>query len=344
LASVRSAATALVLFAMPVFVMGFVGLALRGYTTPALVVGVHDPGANPALEGLVAALDADPHVRTRRYDDAERMRLAVYRGRLHGGLLVPVGWRSDQPLDAYISKAGGGATVLRALLDRELARLARPGAPSAALDVVDGETLASPPIGYQYTAPSNLVLFVMMTAILSSGAMVALRRSGMGRRLLASPATPGELAVAVAVGPFQVMVVQSAFLIGVGGLAFGVSWGSPLGMLLVTGALVLLGTGASLFLGTVFRTDAQVTAFGPFLGILLGMVGGCMWPLEIVPDAVASFGHLFPTAWAMDAYLALVFGRVPWRSVLPEVGMLLAMAAALAALGVLRLRHQLRGV
>lgn len=341
LASARSATATLLLFAMPIFVIGFSGLALRGYTTPALVVGVYDPGASAVAARLVAALAADAQLRVRRYDDAEAMRLSVYRGRMHGGLLVPADWRSDQPLEMYVSKAGAGATVLRAIVDRELARLARPEAPSATLRVVDGEALASPPIGYQYTAPSNLVLFLMMTAVLSSGLLAALRRSGMGRRLLASPATPGELALALAVGPFQIMAVQSVFLIVVGGLAFGVSWGSPAGMLLVTGALVLFGTGAALLLGTLFRTDAQVTAFGPFVAILLGMLGGCMWPLEIVPKAVASFGRLFPTAWAMDAYLALVFGRVPWHAVLPDVGKLLLAAAALGALAIFRMRREL---
>jgi ABC-2 type transport system permease protein len=341
LASARSATATLVLFAMPIFVTGFVGLALRGYTTPALVVGVHDPGASADAGRLVRALEADPFLRIRRYDDTEKMRLAVYRGRLHGGLLVPPGWRADQPLETYVSKAGSGATVLRAILDRELARLARPDAPSATLRVVDGETLASPPVGYQYTAPSNLVLFLMMTAILGSGGLAALRRSGIGRRLLASPATPGELALALAVGPFQIMAVQSTFLIAVGGLAFGVAWGSPAGVLLVTGALILFGVGATLCLGTLFRTDAQVTAFGPFVGILLGMLGGCMWPLEVVPKAVASFGRLFPTAWAMDAYLALVFGHAPWHAVLPDVGKLVLAAAALGALAIFRMRREL---
>jgi ABC-2 type transport system permease protein len=307
------------------------------------VLGVHDPAGSAAAERLAAALEADPHVRLRRHADPEAMRLAVYRGRLHGGLLVPAGWRAGEPLEVYLAKSGAGATVLRAILDRELARLVRAEAPEASLDVVDGENLASPPIGYQYTAPSNLVLFTVTNAILSAGLLVALRRSGMGRRLLASPATPGELALALAVGPFQLMALQSAVLVSVGGLAFGVDWGSPLGMGLVTAGLVLLGTGASLLFGTLFRSDAQVTSLGPFVSILLGMLSGCMWPLEVVPDAVASLGRLLPTAWALDAYLALVFGRASWRAVLPHAGGLLLAGTALAALAVWRMRRELAG-
>ena len=65
-----------------------------------------------------------------------------------------------------------------------------------------------------------------------------------------------------------------------------------------------------------------------------------MWPLEIVPPAMVTFGYLFPTAWAMDAYLALGFGQEGTAAVLPHVAVLFAMALALSAVGVLRLRPQ----
>jgi ABC-2 type transport system permease protein len=129
----------------------------------------------------------------------------------------------------------------------------------------------------------------------------------------------------------------------VGAVVFDVSWGDPRGVALVTVGLIAVGAALSIFLGTLFRTESQPGNLGPFLAILLGMLGGCMWPLEIVPDWVASLGHLFPTAWAMDGYLALIFGRVPWTAVLTEVAVLLGMATLLGAAGVLRLERQLSG-
>jgi ABC-2 type transport system permease protein len=36
------------------------------------------------------------------------------------------------------------------------------------------------------------------------------------------------------------------------------------------------------------------------------MLGGCMWPLEIVPDAVRTVGHATPHAWAVDAWITLL--------------------------------------
>ena len=66
-----------------------------------------------------------------------------------------------------------------------------------------------------------------------------------------------------------------------------------------------------------------------------------MWPLQIVPDWVADMGHMFPTAWAMDAYLDLAFAGAKWTDILPSVAALLLMAAVLATIGVVRLRRAL---
>jgi ABC-2 type transport system permease protein len=327
---------------MPVFVMAMVGLAMSGYSTPSLWVGVLG-AQTPAARALVEALEADGHLRVRAYDDRERLRIAVYRGRLHGGLIFPPTWDGEEDLEVYASKAGAGTPVLRTMLDRALARQRVPAAPGATTEVLDGETLGNPPTGYQYTAPSNLVLFVMMNAIIGSVGIVAQRRTGLGWRLLAAPLGRAKLTLGLAVSPLQLMGTQAVFLLAVGALVFYVSWGDPLGVALITVSLVAVGTALCIFLGTVFRTESQPGNLGPFLAILLGMLGGCMWPLEIVPDWVVGLGHLFPTAWAMDGYLALVFGRAPWTAVLPEAAVLLGMATLFGTAGVMRLQRQLSG-
>lgn len=342
-ATSRDHAVPAVLFAFPVLVMLVVGFALRGYSTPQLVVGVVGAEASPAARRLVASLAEDPHIRVRSYTDAEAMRLAVYRGRLRGGLQVPPGWTPDADLPVLASRTGAGTPVLRALLDRAVARERFPRAAAAPIRVVDGDVLGNPPVGYQYTAPANLVLFVMLTAVFASAGIVGFRTTGLGQRLLAAPVPRRALVLGLAVGPVQVMAAQSVFLVAVGALAFGVDWGAPAGVVLVTLALVVAGAGLALFLGTLFRTPGQTTSVGPFLGILLGMLGGCMWPLEVVPDAVRALGHLSPAAWAMDGYLALSFDGAPATDVLPQVAALLAFGALLSALGALRLHRQLGG-
>ena len=42
------------------------------------------------------------------------------------------------------------------------------------------------------------------------------------------------------------------------------------------------GTGAGMLSGSVFRTPEQASSIGPTVGMVAGMLGGCMWPLAIV--------------------------------------------------------------
>jgi ABC-2 type transport system permease protein len=73
------------------------------------------------------------------------------------------------------------------------------------------------------------------------------------------------------------------------------------------------------------------------------MLGGCMWPLEIVGDTVRAIGHVTPHAWAMDGWVDLVFDGESAVAVLPEVAVLLAYGAVLGVIATKLLRRALTG-
>jgi ABC-2 type transport system permease protein len=269
------------------------------------------------------------------------MRIAVFRGRLNGGIIIPPGWRGTEDLEVYLSQASIGSPIIRVTIDAELSCMAR-GAPPADLTIrfPDGGRAGPPRLGFQYTAPANVVLFIMIHGFVASLSIIQLRRSGLAKRLLATPRRTWELFAMLAIAPLQVMLIQAVFLIVSTWLAFRVPWGDPLGVLLVTVALIGFGVSLVFCMGTVFRTPEQATSLGPWLGVGLGMLGGCMWPLEVVPPFMKTLGYLSPAAWAMNAYLVLSFDQASVWNILPHVGVLLLFAAALALIGFLRLRPQ----
>ena len=65
-----------------------------------------------------------------------------------------------------------------------------------------------------------------------------------------------------------------------------------------------------------------------------------MWPLFIVPQWMQALGHVFPSAWGLDAYLLLIFQKGSASDVLPHVAVLLSMAAAILGLAIFRLRRE----
>lgn len=330
------------LFLVPAAVMAIIGIAMGGYSDPSMVVGVLDRAGTGASSSLSAAFAADQQIRIRSYTDQEKLRLAVFRGRLDAGVIIPPGWRVSDDLEVYLSPANAEAPVLEAMIDADLSRLARGTKPlDLAVVYPGGGGAGAPPLGFQYTAPANLVLFVIINGFISALAIIELRRSGLSQRLLATPARTWELFAMLTVGPFQQMVGQAVFLILMAWLFFGVHWGDPLGVFILTAALICLGVSLVLFMGTVFRNSQQPASLGPWLGVFLGMLGGCMWPLEVVPPIMKTLAFLSPAAWAMDAYLALIFGHASARAIMPDVGVLLLFSAALAIVGAFRLRPQL---
>jgi ABC-2 type transport system permease protein len=73
------------------------------------------------------------------------------------------------------------------------------------------------------------------------------------------------------------------------------------------------------------------------------MLGGCMWPLAIVPAPMRAVGHLFPQAWAMDGFIALIARNAGLAGITRQLAVLAGFAAVLLALATWRLRRTLVG-
>jgi ABC-2 type transport system permease protein len=346
--SLRSVAIGIGYFVMPLLVTAVIGLATGFRGEPSLLVGVVDRAGNDASRALRDALDAADDVRVRDYGREAALRAGVLRGRLAAAIAIPEGWRGDRPLALWISDATPGAPLARARIETALAATGttRGETPAGTTQIgvtsrVVGGGREARLLQFQYTAPANLVMFAMINGFVSASMIAWLRQSRLAARLLATPATRPALLAGLAAGPFQLIAAQAVFLLLAGRLAFGVSWGPPLAVALLTLTLVGVGTALSLVMGTVFRTAEQALALGPFLGIALGMLGGCWWPLEVAPAPLRALAVALPTTWAMDGYLELIARGGGLSDVAPNLGVLAAMALALFATAVARLRREL---
>jgi ABC-2 type transport system permease protein len=108
--------------------------------------------------------------------------------------------------------------------------------------------------------------------------------------------------------------------------------GRPLSGVDITGCLLV---------ATVARSNGQATSVGPPVGLALAMLGGCMWPLEIVPPVMRTIGHLTPHAWALDGFIRLMGGDATIVDIAPQLFVLLGMAALLLPLATWRLRRSI---
>jgi len=360
---------------LPVVIILVIGITVADSGSDRLPVGVLDRGAGPLGAELQADLATSPALEPRGYDSLDALRKAVRRGVVAAGVVVPAGY--DQALragrDAQVtfvvdqtrSAPAAVRTAVAAAVTRQAAivqaarfaagtagvpfdaALARARALSGEQEQVRVEATTiggredALPSGFNYTAPSNLVLFVFITSLAGAAALIEERRLGITSRMLAAPTTASTILLGETLGRFLVALLQGLIVFVVGWLVFGVDWGDPPAALLLVVVFAMVGTGAGMLFGTVLRTAEQATSIGPPVGIALGMLGGCMWPLAIVPEPMRVVGHLFPHAWAMDAFIDLISEDAGLAGIAGKLAVLAGFAAVLLAVATWRLHRAL---
>ena len=76
------------------------------------------------------------------------------------------------------------------------------------------------------------------------------------------------------------------------------------------------------------------------LGMVMALLGGCWYPIELFPQFVRTAVKILPTSWAMQGMLNIVLRGQGLSSILPQAGVLLLFAAVFFAIGVWRFRYE----
>jgi ABC-2 type transport system permease protein len=358
------------IFLFPMLLILVLGLAFGGAGSPrvGVVVGDGDPLAGALWQRVRTAGGVDA---TRVADEA-RLVAAVERGELEAGLAIPAGYgaavRAGRQVRLhYVSRSGKQGQqvgqIVSAAVDQESGRLraiwftqretgvgfdaaaGRVAAvaghpPAVSVDArTTGQAAFPQTLGrFDVGASSQLLLFVFLTALTSSAALIETRRLGLSRRMYATPTTAGTIVAGEALGRLAVSVLQGLVIMAGAAVFFGVNWGDPIaaGLLMVVFALV--AGGAGLLLGAAARTPQQSLAVGLLLSLGLGALGGTMLPLDLFPPTMRTLAHATPHAWAVDGYARLVRHGGHLLDIAPQLGVLCAAAAPLfaAAAGWLR--------
>jgi ABC-2 type transport system permease protein len=261
----------------------------------------------------------------------------ILRGRVVAGLVGlparPGAIRVQFVTESAQTDAVQARTDVVALLDL----MAAEGTHTAITDATLAHTHTAAPLSpFAYVAPADLVLFLGITLLILSSDLVESRRLGILRRLAAAPVRQASIVAAQIASRLLVAAGQAVGLLFVGVVIFRVHWGDPLAVVLVIGLLSLSYSGASVLIGTWSRTEEQAVALAVVIGIAGGMLGGCLYPLDVVGSTVRAVGHLVPQAWAMDAFVKMIYHGAGLVAVLPQIGALAVFAVVLTGLAVWR--------
>ena len=358
------------IFVLPIVLILVLGLVFGSSFTSQ--VALITPDGDDSAGDLADRISSSTAFETIDVDDAEAARVRMRRNDIDAVIVISDGYQDsllngDTVEIAYYSTPSGGGFEVRSVVEAAIAEQAaaiRAGRfavhatgadPAAALDTArliqgsiatldveaEGGAIGGGGSQFDLGAAQQLFLFMFLTALTSSTALIQSRRLGVSHRMLSTPTAAGTIIGGETLGRFLVVMLQGVFIVVAAGVLFNVEWGDPIAAILVVTAFALTGTGAGMLLGSTFSSEQQAGGFAIFGALMLGALGGSMVPLEIFPDTMVKIAHLTPHAWGNDAFATLIRHGGGVADITTELAVLTAYGLVLVALSSALFRRSL---
>ncbi len=289
------------------------------------------------------ALDETPGFAADPRGSAEAVRAAVAHEEVSAGLIVPDAGPVELSIDlaAPIQVRAGTQGALTGVVMRAISPMTgpppiEPKSPPGIAKPIDQIT------GFQVTVPGNAVLFGFFIVMTVAITFASERHTGTWKRMLAAPIPRWKALVGKLVPYFLIGLFQLAFLFGLGAIGFGMKVaGSISALIALTVALELCAMGMGLLVASFGGTEKQIGSIVPVVILVMGLLGGCMFPRLLMPPFMKQLGHIVPQSWALDGYYdVLVRQGTSIADIAPSIGALCGFAALFIGFGLWRFRFE----
>ncbi len=242
---------------------------------------------------------------------------------------------AKQPFDSDAEKQAYFESSL------ELAQEIQNDAPER-VSIVEGTT----PDQVEYDPRANssagqLITWVFIPLFGISALFAGERQGGTLRRLLITPSSKATFLLGTISGQVAMALLQMLLLVGFAIVVMKLNWGrEPLALFVILLASALAAAAFGTTMGTFIKTEGQASGLSIMFGMVMALMGGCWYPLELFPAAIQNAVKVLPTTWAMQGMLDLVLRGGGLIDVLPEAGVLLGFAVLFFSVGVMRFRFE----
>jgi ABC-2 type transport system permease protein len=185
-----------------------------------------------------------------------------------------------------------------------------------------------------------IIFFAFFMGANTAESIVREDEEGTLQRLFTTPTPRAAILGGKFVSVVLTLVVQVVVLLVAAGLLFGISWGQPLTVILVTAGLIVVAAGFGVLLMSFIKTTRQT---GPVMGgvlTVMGMMGGLF--TNGVPNIPAVFDTVrlaMPQGWAMYGWELALQGAGP-GGVLVPVAVMFGLGALFFGIGVVLFRRR----
>jgi ABC-2 type transport system permease protein len=185
-----------------------------------------------------------------------------------------------------------------------------------------------------------MVFFMFFTGAAAAQSILYEEQEGTLARLFTTPTPHATILAGKYLAIILMLVVQAAVLMTLAALVFGIRWGNPLSVALLTAAIVLTAAGFGILLMSFLHTPRQAGLAVGLVVTLTGMLGGLMPTGDPSrPPAFERFTLALPQGWAMRGWRLTLAGGGPAEILVPVL-VLTIVGAALFAAGAFMFRRR----
>jgi len=187
----------------------------------------------------------------------------------------------------------------------------------------------------------QLITWVFIPLIGLSATFAYERQKGTLRRLLTTPTSKALYLGGTITGQVITALFQALLLVLFGQFVMQINWGrEPVALAVMLIASTLAAAAFGTMLGAFVKTEGQANGLSIMSGMVMALMGGCWYPMELFPQAVQNAVKVLPTTWSMQGLLDILLRGHGLIDILPEAGVLLGFALLFFVIGILRFKYE----
>jgi ABC-2 type transport system permease protein len=343
----RDKQTILLLFLMPVALIFFITLALKGVYTDKIYerkipLVIENESKLPKANLLEEKIQSNKLIeRVKRPQGMDNDRI-FEDGKAQALVIIPKGFDEGQkPVEIYFDPVldTGYKIAVRSLMTSLTVEVVMGidnlDAVVANLIVEKTKSNKAFPSPLQHTVPAYAIFAMFFIAIPMSIGFLKEKNDGTLQRLFTYPVNPNLVALGKIIPYYIINVVQFLLMMLVGVYLAPYIVGSsfhlgehPWHLIPVTLIVAAATTGFGVLVAALARTSEQSSTLAATGAILMGVFGGIMVPYFVMPVVMKKLALISPMYWAHQAYLDVFLRDASFSFILPKLAVLTFFALA----------------
>lgn len=183
------------------------------------------------------------------------------------------------------------------------------------------------------TVTGFMLMFLMAMVTSSVSFIMDDRKQRTMMRMYSAPVRSYEIAIGNFLGSLTVGIIQVAAVLAIARFGLGYNFGVPMSIyFLALAGFMLVSMGLASTAAGLIRNPNNTGMLNALILTPTCMLGGCFWPISIMPDYMQKAANFVPQKWAIEAAELAATGS-GWSELWLPFAVLGLMAAVLLAIG-----------